>query len=177
MPNQQIRASAITLPNTNTHEPAFAITDAGRMYLLLQTIIDRLDVEGSKASFELTPEIADELAAFGAEAEDLEDDDPTEEDTPPEVSEQLHTDCRLEPYNPVELKPTRRIRRGKARFLFEMGDRVVIEIGVAETIEVVGTIKARSETEDGAKYIVQPEGLPEARIEVEARRVYPAIAA
>lgn len=180
MPNQQIRASALALPNANAHEPAFAVTDAGRMYLLLSAIIERLDIEGSTASFELTPEIADELAAFGTDREDLEDDDPTEEDMPPEASEQLDTDCRIEPYKPIEMKPARRIGRGKPiwrQFLFEIGRRVVVplEDELDGEREIVGVVTARTETEDGARYIVRPDDGC-AIIDAEAHRVFPAIA-
>jgi hypothetical protein len=48
-------------------EPSIEVTPGGRAYLLLRSIIDRLHVEGDTATFTLTPEIADELAAFGAE--------------------------------------------------------------------------------------------------------------
>lgn len=181
MPNNTVRAAAAGLPNINAHEPAFALTDAGRMYLLLSAIVDRLDIEGSTATFELTPELADELAAFGADREDMEDDDPSEEDVPSEASEQLDTDCRLEPYKPIEMKPTRHIRRGKPtwrQFLFEIGRRVVVSLEDEDEgeREIVGMVTARTETEDEMKYTIQPEGLPEARIEVEAMYVYPAIA-
>jgi hypothetical protein len=59
-------------------EPTIAVTDGGRAFLLLRSIIDRLHVEGDTATFTLTPELADELAAFGSESEDLEQDDEPE---------------------------------------------------------------------------------------------------
>lgn len=110
MPNTPVLAAAIGLPDNSQNEPAFAITEAARMYLLLQTIVDRPPVEGSLATFEITPDLADELAAFGSESEDVEEDDPAEEDGSLEENEQLESDCRLEAYRPVEQKPTRRIR-------------------------------------------------------------------
>lgn len=42
------------LASNNPAEPAFAVTEAGRMYLLLQTIVDRLHVEGSIAAWRRT---------------------------------------------------------------------------------------------------------------------------
>jgi hypothetical protein len=59
----------------------------------------------------LAPEDVDRLAAGRAASEDAEIDDPEEEDMPAEASEQLHTDCRDEPYKPPEMKPARRIKR------------------------------------------------------------------
>lgn len=59
MPNNTVRAAAIGLPNTNAHEPAFAITDAGRAYLLLQDI--------AATGIALPPDIAAELATFAAQ--------------------------------------------------------------------------------------------------------------
>ncbi len=56
MPNNAVRASAIALPNTSPEEPAFAVTDAGHLYLLLEDL--------AAASIELPCEIAAELAAL-----------------------------------------------------------------------------------------------------------------
>ncbi len=58
MPNNAIRASATALPNANLEEPAFAVTDAGRAYLLLEDI--------AAVSVDLPPAIAAELAALTA---------------------------------------------------------------------------------------------------------------
>jgi hypothetical protein len=39
---------------------------------------DRLDIEGTRAIFEISSQMADELVAFSAESEDLEQDDEPE---------------------------------------------------------------------------------------------------
>jgi hypothetical protein len=77
-------------------EPGIQLTDAGRTFLLLQEIIARLHVEGDQATFTIAPEMADELAAFGSESEDLEDDDPAEESEPDEDSHDAETDVWFE---------------------------------------------------------------------------------
>jgi hypothetical protein len=41
---------------------------------LLEPIVSRLHVEGDTATLTPTPEMADDLAAFGAESEDCEED-------------------------------------------------------------------------------------------------------
>jgi hypothetical protein len=56
MPNNTVRASAIALPNAE--EPAFVLTDAGRLYLLVEDI--------AAASVDLPPTLAAELAALTA---------------------------------------------------------------------------------------------------------------
>ena len=61
-----VPAAAIGLPFED--DEAFEATEAGRMYLLLEAIVSRLHVEGTTASFELTPALAAELQAFGMEA-------------------------------------------------------------------------------------------------------------
>lgn len=63
MPLSTVPAAAQGLP----FEPAYAPPDAGRAYLLLQDIAERLRIDGSTATFELTPALAAELAAFAAE--------------------------------------------------------------------------------------------------------------
>ena len=50
--------------------PSVTIAAGRRACLLLQFILDRLDIEGARASFEITHELADQLAAFCAELED-----------------------------------------------------------------------------------------------------------
>jgi hypothetical protein len=64
--------------------PHINITHAGRAYLLLMDIIGRLHIDGDTATFKVAPFIADELASFGAENEDLEMDDPAEDSDPAE---------------------------------------------------------------------------------------------
>ncbi len=56
VPNNTVRANATALPNTD--EPAFAVTDAGRAYLLLEDI--------AAAELTLPPDIAAELATLTA---------------------------------------------------------------------------------------------------------------
>jgi hypothetical protein len=77
------------------------VTGAGRAYLLLQNIIDCLHVEGGQATFTITPEMADELAAFGSESEDLEDDDPAEESEPDEDGHDYESDVWLRRIRPT----------------------------------------------------------------------------
>jgi hypothetical protein len=71
-------------------EPEIAVTAGGRAYLLLQAILDGLDIEGDQATFTITPEMADELAAFGAEAEDLEPE--PDEDSHDREADVWHSD-------------------------------------------------------------------------------------
>jgi hypothetical protein len=75
---------------------SITVTDGGRPYLLLMAILDGLDIEGTRASFEITPELADELAAFGSETEDLEEDDPAEESEPDEDGHDAESDVWFE---------------------------------------------------------------------------------
>jgi hypothetical protein len=67
---------------------------------LLKMLIDKMHAtvggDGGAVTYEIDLDEADAdwLAAWGAENEDKEIDDPTEEDMPPEASENLESDCR-----------------------------------------------------------------------------------
>jgi hypothetical protein len=55
-------APAAAPPN----EPGIEITEAGRAYLLLESIVSRLSIDGGVASFTLTPSLAADIAAWQA---------------------------------------------------------------------------------------------------------------
>jgi hypothetical protein len=82
-------------PESPPTEPGIAVTDGGRAFLLLRSIIDQLHIEGDTASFTLTPELADELAAFGSESEDDEMDDEPEAE-PDEDGHDHEANCWFE---------------------------------------------------------------------------------
>jgi hypothetical protein len=77
-------------------ETGLEITQAGRAYLLLMDIITKLHIEGDTASFTLTPEMADDLAAFGSESEDCEEDADAEDSDPAEDGHDHEADCWAE---------------------------------------------------------------------------------
>jgi hypothetical protein len=64
--------------------------------LLLQAILDGLDVESDQAKFTITPELADELAAFGAETED-DEPEPDEEMRTATTANQMSGSARIRP--------------------------------------------------------------------------------
>jgi hypothetical protein len=89
---------------TPNSEGGFAITDAGRMFLLISAIIH---IEGETATFQITPAIADALAEFGADSEDMEEDDPPEEDDPLEDNHDREADCWFK--EPTDVRTVERI--------------------------------------------------------------------
>jgi hypothetical protein len=56
-------------------EPSLEITEAGRTYLLLESIVSRLSIDGDVASFALPPSLAADIAAWQAKAPLEKDED------------------------------------------------------------------------------------------------------
>jgi hypothetical protein len=58
--SEPVLAPAAAPPN----EPGIEITEAGRTYLLLESIVSRLCIDGDVASFALTPSLASDINAW-----------------------------------------------------------------------------------------------------------------
>ncbi len=78
---------------------------------ITRIVVIHPDQSASWADLSLDPTESDLLCSWGAANEDAEESDAAEEDMPPEESEQLHTDCRDEPYKPAKDRAVKRIGR------------------------------------------------------------------